>query len=416
MIALLDANNFFVSCERLFRPDLVGKPVAVLSSNDGCIVARSNEVKALGVPMGMPLFQAKQLVDMSGVTLFSSNFTLYRDLSRRVMEVLAAEVGECEQYSIDESFFALASNITYDEVVVLRAHIMQATGIPVSIGAATTKTLAKVASEMGKQGSGVTILTDAKWQATASTYTASEVWNLGHATAQKLKQAGVTTTKQFMDTDRQWIAKQFGVAGCRLFDELHGRLVYPLVCNSTTLRQSIASTRSFATTTQRVSDLESAVAYHITQVAQKLRRQHLLATRIYIEARASRHSDFGLRKSGMVITLEQPSNDTSYLLKAGLKALRSFYDPAVPYKKAGVTVSGLVPKSFAQADLFSAKTETLLTSPTTLDTITDTLNQRFGAGSIRSGIITQAGARASAKLRSQHYTTDWKDIATVKTK
>jgi len=411
MIGLMDVNNFFVSCERLFRPDLTTKPVAVLSSNDGCIVARSNEVKAMGVPMGIPLFQAKQLVDMSQVTLFSSNFTLYRDISRRVMEVLIEEVGECEQYSIDESFFVVPAATTVTELATIRATVMRKTGIPVSIGVAPTKTLAKVAAGIAKRTTGSTYLTLLEWQAIAGETTTGDIWNLGGATERKLREQNVTTAREYMQLDRAWIATQFGVSGCRLYDELHGDIAHAVQTNSADLRKSLTSSRSFASTTSVLSDLKSAVAYHVEQIAQKLRQQNLLATRMYVSMGASRHSDFAYRRGSIEIVLDRPSNETRYLLQRTTRACEAHFEPGVPYKKAGVVAAGLIVPEFVQGDLFTAPDST--SDTTTLDTITDQLNRRYGAGVIRSGAIQASGSRTSALLRSKSYTTAWNDIPSV---
>ncbi len=409
----MDCNNFFVSCERLFRPDLWGKPVAVLSSNDGVIVARSNEVKAMGVPMGMPLFQAKKLVDMTGVTLFSSNFTLYRDISSRVMEVLAEEVGQCEIYSIDEAFFKISEDITETELTALRNRIISRVGIPVSIGVAKTKTLAKVGSEQGKKdGTGICLLTDEKWNELAISYPAGEVWNLGRSMAAKLREQNVTTADDFRQLDTSYVQKVFGVGGRRVQDELNGIIVHKVGENSRSVRQSIMSTRSFAGVVQKRSELDSALSYHVTEVARKLREKKLLTSRIYVLARAGRHSDFAHRQSTVDVVLDEPTNDTTKLIKFALQALDKLYDPSVPYKKVGVTMASLMPESYRQTSLFDTD-EQADKDLGALDRVRDQLNARFGAGALRQGVILKSGANTSAKLRSPQYTTRWGDIPRV---
>ncbi len=413
LVGVMDCNNFFVSCERLFRPDLVEKPVAVLSSNDGCIVARSNEVKDMGIPMGIPLFQAKQLVDMRPVTLFSSNFTLYRDLSRRVMAMLAAEVGACEVYSVDEAFFTVPVAITEAELHALRTHISKTTGIPVSIGVGATKTIAKVAVEQEKRGSGVCLLRDDDWRAVAADYACHEVWNIGRATAAALREVDITTVAELLAADRSWVAKRFGVAGCRLYDELSAVSVHQVTPNSDDIRQSLTSSRSFAESTSQLSELESALSYHVVEVAKKLRQQRLLTDRLIIIARPSRHGDFAYQRGSFEVPLLRPSNVTSELLSAALAGLRANFDSRVPYKKAGVVAGGLVPESFRQVGLFDQAVEQHRTAGQRVDSITDRLNTRFGAGTIRPAVILASGTKVSAKLRSPSYTTVWKDIPTV---
>ncbi len=413
-IGLLDCNNFFVSCERLFRPDLVGKPVAVLSSNDGCIVARSQEVKDMGIPMGLPLFQVKQLVDVSQITFFSSNFALYRDISSRVMQTLAEEVGPCEVYSIDEAFFNVRENVTEEELMAIRGRLMQKTGIPVSIGIAPTKTIAKAASKLAKKQGGVKRLKLEDWQTEAASYPLGDVWNLGRATLRSLGTFGVTSVTAFIAADPLWVDSQFGVMGRRLQDELRGMQIYNVSQNSDTLRQSLASTRSFAKATNEQGALESAVAYHLTHVAEKLRQQKLVASWLIIELRASRHGDFAYRKGSVVVELSVPTNTTTELLKEAIAGMAKLYEHGVPYKKAGVVAGGLMPESFVQPNLF--ETVTTPSASRTVDTVTDLLNQRFGPGTVRPGNILDSRPKTSAALRSPHYTTSWNDIPTIAAK
>lgn len=410
-IALLDCNNFFVSCERLFRPDLEGKPVAVLSSNDGCIVARSQEVKDLGVPMGIPLFQAKQLYDLAEVTFFSSNFPLYRDISRRVMDILASEVGKIEVYSIDESFFTLPQHTTEAELLELRRQVMRRSGIPVSIGFAPSKTLAKVASKLGKKQGGVRRLTLPDWEQLAASFNLEDIWNLGGATARRLRALEVHTPAAFMELAPQVVEAHFGVVGRRLQDELRGTAVYRVGENSDALRQSLASTRSFAGTTNDRGALMSALGYHLTHVAEKLREKELAATTVIVELRPSRHGDFAYRRGSWLVPLALPAYDTTTLLRAVEEGFEQLYEAGVPYKKAGVVLSGLVPQGYVQPDLFSAA------QPNAgVDTVTDSLNRRFGPGTIRPALVLDNRPKVSANLRSPRYTTTWNDIPTVKAK
>lgn len=410
-IGLMDCNNFFVSCERLFRPDLWERPVAVLSSNDGCIVARSNEVKAMGIPMGIPLFKARQLADLSDVTLFSSNFTLYRDISNRVMAALLAEVGEGEIYSVDEAFFAIPAGVSETAIYELRQKIMQQVGIPISIGVGKTKTLAKVASELEKRGSGVCWLTESKWQTAATTYPCGEVWNLGRATAHKLQQVGVRTTTEFMALDRSYVQKHFGIQGRRIQDELLGTVVHALGSHTHDVRKSLTSSRSFRESCSVLSELESALSYHVAQVAHKLRQQRLQAGTLHVSLRPSRHSDWVLRSISGEVRLPEPSDNTSVLTKAALSVLRAHFDPQVPYKKAGVTLGQIVPSDWCQGQLFAAASTA--PSSSVLDTVTDYINGRFGKDTLRLGTILSNGPKTSHRLSSPHYTTSWGDIPRV---
>lgn len=411
-LGLMDCNNFFVSCERLFRPDLWNQPVAVLSSNDGCIVARSNEVKAMGIPMGIPLFKAKQLADMSQVTLFSSNFTLYRDISTRVMSVLAAEVGACEVYSVDEAFFAVPEGVSEADIFVLRQQIMQRVGIPISIGVAKTKTLAKVASELEKKGSGVCWLIPPKWAVVAKTYPCGEVWNLGRATTRKLQSDGVTTAAQFMALNQAYVQKQFGIQGRRIQTELNGVVVHKLNEQPEDIRKSLTSSRSFASPSSSLAELESAVSYHVMQVACKLRAMKLRAGAMHLSVQPSRHGDWVLRGIRGEVRLPEPSNDTQVLTKAALGVLQAQFDAAVPYKKAGITLARIVPDSFVQGTLFNCDTKEQPTS-SVLDVVSDLVNTRFGSGALRLATVLKSGPKTSRRLCSPPYTTSWGDIPRV---
>ncbi len=407
-LGLLDCNNFFVSCERLFRPDLIKKPVAVLSSNDGCIVARSEEVKAMGIPMGLPLFQVKQLVDVNQITLFSSNFTLYRDISARVMQTLKEEVGDCHVYSIDEAFFGL-DTVSENELQTLRSRIIQKVGIPVSIGVATTKTLAKVGSKFGKKGTGVGLLEAEAWQLAARNVPCGDIWGLGRATTQKLAQMGVSTAAEFMNLPRRLVRQNFGVGGERIYDELRGVRVYELMTDAEEPQQSITSSRSFAQTTNKLLELESAVAYHVDHVAGKLRDRGLKATMMYVVLQASRHSDFAFRKAGGEVVFSTPSNSTEVLTKLALARVRETYDREVTYKKAGVIVAGLIPEAFTSASLFELSTKTR----PDVSGVLDEVQKRFGFDALHSASILSSRDRSNRQMRSKAYTTAWKDIPTV---
>ena len=410
LIGLLDCNNFFVSCERLFRPDLMNKPVAVLSSNDGVIVARSQEVKDMGVPMGLPLFQAKKLVNMDKITFFSSNFTLYRDLSDRVMNVLAKEVGKIDIYSIDEAFFEV-ENVSLEELSLLRTRIIKKVGIPVSIGVAATKTLAKEASQIGKKEEGICLLHQEEWSERALQTPCGSIWGLGRATVTKLAELKVTTAGEFMALERQFVRKNFGVGGERIYDELHGVRVHELGSRAHESNKSIMSTRSFAEASHNILELQSAVAYHVSQVAIKLRQQQAAATMMHLELRASRHSDFSHRAGGTEIILDTPTQSTQKLTRLALEAVKKIYDSEIPYKKAGIVVSGLIPEDYVSATLFDEQDNKVKDK---LDEVLDIVQNRYGFSALHSAAVLPSHDKSSAKLRSSAYTTTWKDIPTIR--
>ncbi len=410
----MDCNNFFVSCERLFRPDLLKRPVAVLSSNDGCIVSRSQEVKDLGIPMGIPHFKVKDLCEKEGVVLFSSNFTLYRDISARVMETLADLVGTCEVYSIDEAFFKVPDTITHQELLELRQAVITRVGVPVSIGVGNTKTLAKQASALGKKGDGACILDDTLWNATAPTTSCSSVWGLGRATSKALSELGVQTVSDFLKLDRSFVRKRFGIGGERIYQELQGIPVYDLHENSDVLRQSLTSSRSFSENTSVLSELQSAIGYHVGELGSKLREQGLTASRMVVYIAPSRHGDFFLHTGTAQIQLPYPTNESRTLLRSALEGLGEVFDPQVPYKKAGVILSGLLPYAQTTGDLFAPEgSEGNLSA---LDQVVDALNARFGHRVVHSAVVKGSGPRSSIKLRSKEYTTLWKDIPMVQAK
>jgi DNA polymerase V len=410
MIGLMDCNNFFVSCERLFRPDLIKKPVAVLSSNDGCIVSRSQEVKDLGIPMGAPHFQVADMCKKHNVTLFSSNFTLYRDISRRVMHALSEEFSKIEVYSVDEAFFEVERAVSYNDIVTIRARIIQKTGIPVSFGIATTKTIAKAASVAAKKGSGVMFYDMATWNAVVGTISCGSIWGIGRETSQKLTRAGIRTVKDLLTHDRQYYRNAFGVVGERIYAELQGTPVYRIGETIFAEHQSITSTRSFAKPVYDRAVLESALGYHITQVALKLRARGHVASKITVMAAPSRHGEYALRSRAVTCSLEVPTNDTLALIKQMKRELQQIFDPAVPYKKAGVIVSGIMPESQVSGTLF----------PSTQDTknvydIVDRINERFGRETLTSGIIHSTGLwQEKKRLKSCEYTTRWGEIPRIK--
>lgn len=409
-IGLLDCNNFFVSCERLFRPDLWKKPVAVLSSNDGCIVARSQEVKDMGIPMGAPYFQVKQQCEAGNVQLFSGNLTLYRDISTRVMQVLADEVGPCEIYSIDEAFFGVHNTFTETDAAALRDVLWQKVGVPVSVGIAETKTLAKVASEIEKKGCGYYVLDKADWVARAKETPTGTIWGLGRATTTKLTELGVKTAYDFMQLSRSVVRSEFGVGGERVYDELRGVRAFSLGENSEALRQSISSTRSFANETKKPADLESAIAGHVVAVCEKLRSQGLCVSRIYVQLLTNRHGDFFMQGGSSEITLTAPTNETAVVLSQALEAVTRMQKTGVPYKKAGIVAAGLLPEALATRSLFAADTEEYAPS---VDVTIDAINARLGKGMVRPGVLLDKQIKTNAKLRSPNYTTMWKDIPTV---
>ena len=387
--------------------------MAVLSSNDGCIVARSQEVKDLGIAMGVPLFQVKDICDKHNIVLFSGNLTLYRDISSRVMRVLADEVGECDIYSIDEAFFTLPDDITHDSIQALRDVVMKKVGIPVSIGVASTKTLAKQASGMGKKGDGVYLIDAENWSTLSNEVRCGTVWGLGRQTTAQLSKMGVKTAYEFMQLTPTQIRQDFGVSTERVYHELHGEPVVSMGSNSRSIRKSMTNTGSFSKTTTDILTLESAVAKQVTNIAQNLRDKSVVCARMNVSIQTDRYGDFFMQGDSTEVILSEPTSSTSVLLKYALKAVQKMYISKVPYKKTGVTVTSLMPENYITANLFSGETSE---EKGQLDSVTDSINKRFGGNMIHTAAIIQKGAVSASSLRSPSYTTSWKDIPIVRAK
>ena len=408
-IGLLDCNNFFVSCERLFRPDLLGKPVVVLSSNDGCVVARSKEVKELGIPMGVPHFKVKDEFKAADVVVFSSNFPLYRDISARVMQALRDEVSDVAQYSVDEAFFTFEAEAEAEVYAFLRQvkrSVEAKVGMPVTVGAAKTKTIAKCASELGKKADGVCFLEGDSWKNAALTFPLEDVWGIGGKTAEKMRAIGLITVADLLAADPALVTNRFGVHGARLAAELSEQ---PAGGRShDDLQHSIMSTRSFRDSTTDLSILEDAVAYHVAHAAEELRELKAVAGEIRVLIRTSRHGDWFLRGGSKECILDAPTSDTRVLLREALTLTRNLYEPGVPYKKAGVVLGRISSSEHQSLSLFSQSEQGAV-----LATV-DSLNQKFGKDTLTIGRVGHGERwQASRSHISPHYTTKWNEIATV---
>ncbi len=410
-IGLMDCNNFFVSCERLFRPDLTKKPVAVLSSNDGCIVARSQEVKDLGISMGVPYFQVKDMCKKHDITLFSSNFPLYRDVSSRVMSALKAEFGLCEVYSVDEAFFEVENDIYEEHIAEIRRKIMQKTGIPVSFGVGATKTIAKIASTYAKRGNGTYFMGSDTWKQVQPEIPCGKIWGIGRKTSQALTKLGISNVSELLVHDISFFRNNFGVVGERLYLELREKPAYQVGDVHTVEHQSLTSSRSFHEEVHNREILESALGYHTAHLAEKLRMKGWTAQQLTILVAPSRFGDFAYQKHTASVTLSLPTNDTSVLLREALTLFKTVYDLNIPYKKAGVIFSQIVPSAFVPTSLFEAETK----NQSKLYEIFDELNLRFGSGTVRPGVVLNPEKwQESRKLKSPEYTTQWCEIARVK--
>lgn len=413
-VGLLDCNNFFVSCERLFRPDLKTTPVVVLSSNDGCVVARSKEIKDKGIPMGVPYFQIKDtLKDIKGIA-FSSHFALYRDISRRVFEIMKRELGTVEQYSIDEAFFILKGS-----EAEVRAHIThlkdtveREVGIPVSIGVANSKTAAKYASSVAKKTGGLFVLWTKEHTEALLETKLRDIWGVGLRTTELFKKHGLIIVGDMVALERRQISSLFGVQGERLWLELQG---IPAVgaSNAHSTQQSILSSRSFKGTTTDKAVLKDAVAYHVRHAAEDLRSMKHKTSSIQVMLGTSRHGDYFMQGGFEVTLFATPTSDSFVLLKAADALVERIYKADVPYKKAGILLQHFTPETLQQMDLSSSTTQS---KTSTLMPVMDALNKRSGGATLLLGSHLKTVAwEASRGSRSPAYTTSWNDIATVRT-
>ena len=414
-IGLLDCNNFFVSCERVFRPDLKTRPTVVLSSNDGCVVARSKEIKEMGVPMGVPYFKVKEELKKANTAVFSSNFALYRDISRRVMDVLTQEVGYVEQYSVDEAFFEVEgeANDLLDSLWHVKYTVEKAVGVPVSVGAAKTKTIAKYASEVGKQRDGVALVYGEEWKEAQKSLPVETIWGIGKQTSQKMHKLGITTVAELLACDRTRIDQIFGIGGLRICDELNEQRISELGSrDSLEIQKSIMSTRSFAKATTERAVIEDALAYHVAHIAEEMRELGVKAGWLSILVATSRHGDWMLRGGRSGTFLLRPTNDTSELLLESRRLLDGLFESTVPYKKAGVVVGNFTDESVVQMNLFEKQTSRARND---LMKTLDVLNRRYGKETVTIGRnFTQEKWQTSTKFVSPNYTTNWGEIAEIK--
>ncbi|MBO4614813.1 MAG: Y-family DNA polymerase [Bacteroidales bacterium] len=420
LFGLADCNNFFVSCERVFRPDLNGKPVLVLSSNDGCVISRSNEAKALGIKMGVPLFQIRKEVEKYGIALFSSNYVLYGDMSRRVMSLLSCYTPKLDQYSIDESFldFSDMGDIEYlrrygQEIVKT---VAKGTGIPISLGIAPTRTLAKVASKFAKKYKGYhgccIIDNDEKRQKALELFEVGDVFGIGRKMKEKLTKFGIRTAADFTRLDGEWVKSAFSITGYRTWRELQGEACISL--DELPAKKSICVSRSFAG--EGISDkhkLEEAVANFASECARKLREQKSVCRQMTVFAFTSRfRTDLPQDFINNNINLEIGTNDSSEIIKSSIDGLRACYRTGdFAYKKAGVILWDIVSANAVQGNLFDKRDRSKIS---TLQNVIDDINRRDGKGTVRNAVQGDNHLSIKREHLSPLYTTDINEILVVK--
>lgn len=417
VLALIDCNNFFVSCERLFRPDLEGRPVVVLSSNDGCAVSRSQEAKDLGIPMGAPLFKFRDIFNRHGVVAFSANFELYGDISERITNLLASITPKIEVYSVDESFLDLSElDITDYEKWghMVRTSVFRNIGVPVSIGISTSKTLAKLASDRAKKIptlDGALALTEAGGR--TDNYLAQmpvqDIWGVGWKLAPKLKAEGIHTALELRQMSPQRAQQLMGIHGRHMVYELNGTSCLPLQRESKP-QQMIMRGRMFGEDTREFSVVESAIASLMARATAALRREHQVARRAAVMLRTNRHKP-GYQQLSEEVRLYTPTADTGLLCSQLIAMLARTFNPALEYHKADVLLYDLVPEDSLQTDLFGAVNLATDSRSRGRMQALDALNRRHGNRTVRFAAEDLSRAwQPRKKLMSPRYTSAWPDL------
>jgi DNA polymerase V len=425
MKAIVDCNSFYCSCERVFRPDLKNRPVVVLSNNDGCIISRSDEAKTLGVEMAGPYFKAKHLIEKYNVATFSSNYNLYGDMSRRVMDTLKMLVGETnvEVYSVDECFLDVSMidrNLLADYALQMREIVEEWTGVSVSVGIAPTKTLAKVANHLAKKNKAetkcvTTIINEDKVTEVLKKTSVKEIWGVGKAYAEKLMNWGITSAWDLCSMPEEWIHKHMGgIVGVRLVRELKGIQCIDMK-EELKVKKMIATTRMFGKNVTELNDIKEAVATYAARAAEKLRRQKCAASMlsIFIVAKEESHSvnfSHGATLSTHTI-LPAATSITNELIAPAMKLAEQIFKPGREYKKAGVMLSGIVPDTSIQSNLFKPPLEN---NRRFLMNTLDNINF-----SMRDDVVKFASSGLSRdwkmrkEFRSPRYTSRWNELREV---
>ena len=417
VFALVDCNNFYASCEKLFRPDLTNTPVVVLSNNDGCVVARSREAKKLGIKMGVPVFQVRELMQKHGVVAFSSNYALYADMSQRVMSTLESLAPRVEVYSIDESFLDLTgvdfSQSLTDFGIQARKVVQKWTGITVCVGIAPTKTLAKLANHAAKtwpKTGGVVDLTDkVRQRKSLALLPVDEVWGIGGKLTKRLQQLGINTALQLADADPEYIRQQFSVVVERIVRELNGESCIALEEMAPTKKQ-IVSSRAFG---ERITDkqqMREAISEYVSRACKKLRQEQQTAKHLTVFLRTSQFSDkdapYSTSKS---VELDTPSSDTRIFLTHAMKLLDGLWLDGYRYAKAGVMLADFYDPGVYQPSLFD---EPIVTreSDQELMQLIDQLNTKHTKAIWFASQGTKQDWSMKRELLSPAYTTNWQEL------
>lgn len=418
IFALVDCNSFYCSCERVFNPSLNNRPIIVLSNNDGCAISRTDEAKALGIPMGAVYFQIKDLIKKNNVKVFSSNYTLYGDLSNRVMQVLSTFVPEMEIYSIDEAFLSFNGMekfnlINYSKEI--RKTVLQYTGIPTCVGIGPTKVLAKAANHIAKKNKikteGVFNLCDEQLRDDIlKKFPVENIWGIGRQSAKKLHSHKIKTAFDLMRSDPEYIRKLMTIVGSRIVEELRGISCIDLMTDIED-RKQIVSSRSFGKQVKKLSELQESISNHVTTAAEKLRSQNLICKNITVFIQTNPFKSTPQYHNSASMDLMSGSAITNKLIKQSMRLLNEIYKDQYEYKKCGVIFNNLVKKHFLQTDLFnqhdSVKEENFMVA-------IDSINRYHGANTAK---FASCGVnhfwKMLSEMKSPCYTTRWADLLEI---
>ena len=424
LFGLADCNNFYCSCERVFHPDLIGKPVVVLSNNDGCVIARSEESKALGIKMGDVFYQVKDKLEQNDVAVFSSNYNLYGDMSRRVMSLLSRYSPKVDVYSIDEAFLDLSGMGDAEQLTEyckkMVRHIGKGTGIPISLGIAPTKTLAKMASKFAKKYKGYEgvclIDTDEKREKALKLFEVGDVWGIGHRSVEKLNYYGIKTAWDLTQKSESWVRRELTVTGVRTWKELQGESCISI--EELPHKKSICTSRSFADQgLNKLADVEETIANFAAQCSRKLREQHTVCNSITIFAHTSRfRQDLPQSYIYQTANLTVPTNNQQELISIAVKMLRAYWKDGdcYFYKKAGVIVWGISRDNAIQTNLFDTVDRE---KQAALAKAIDAINRKNGYNKIRVAVQgDEKGWQLKREYISKQYTTNLNDVIVLKVK
>lgn len=412
MFALVDCNNFYASCEKVFNPKLKNKPVVVLSNNDGCVIARSKEAKKLNIKMGAPIFEYKELMQKNIINVFSSNFSLYGDMSQRVMKTLESFLFPMEIYSIDEAFLEINKNVDLSELgVQIKQKVYKWSGLDVSVGIAKTKTLAKLANEIAKKQKGVVVLNDKNYIENILKITpVEEIWGIGEQLKIRLHKLGIFSALDLTNADENLIKKQLSITGLKTALELKGTKCFE--CEEYhQSKKSICTSRSFAIKIDNLTNLEEAISTFVSIAAEKLRKEKMHTNFLSVFITTSYHCNDPFYSNSCQITLPNPTSYTPDLITCAKKGLEKIYKQGFLYKKAGVILSDFTDENHLQRDLFSKLNDE---NKKFLMKVIDNINYKANKKAVyfaSDGIDKKF--QSSSNMKSKKYTTSFEEMLIV---